>query len=86
MKNYIILGGLLAASLMATSCNDFLNEDPKGLLTPGNYLDSEAALEGSVTALYEKVNLTQGWTNMMYPQWQGDDITANPGSHKQACA
>ena len=86
MKNYIILGGLLAASLMATSCNDFLNEDPKGLLTPGNYLDSEAALEGSVTALYEKVNLTQGWTNMMYPQWQGDDITANPGSNKQACA
>ena len=36
MKNYIILGGLLAASLMATSCNDFLTEDPKGLLTPGN--------------------------------------------------
>ena len=22
----------------------------------------------------------------MYPQWQGDDITANPGSNKQACA
>ena len=23
---------------------------------------------------------------MLYPQWQGDDITANPGSNKQACA
>jgi putative outer membrane protein len=23
---------------------------------------------------------------MQYPQWQGDDITANPGSNKQACA
>ena len=39
-----------------------------------------------MTALYEKVNQTQSWTNMMYPQWQGDDITANPGSNKQACA
>ncbi|MCI7273899.1 RagB/SusD family nutrient uptake outer membrane protein [bacterium] len=86
MKSKIFMGCMMAAALLTASCNDFLEEDPKGLLTPGNYLDSQAALEGSVTALYEKVNLTQGWTNMMYPQWQGDDITANPGSNKQACA
>lgn len=86
MKSKIFMGCMMAATLFATSCNDFLDENPKGLLTPGNYLDSQAALDGSVTALYEKVNLTQGWTNMMYPQWQGDDITANPGSNKQACA
>ena len=55
----------MMAALLTASCNDFLEENPKGLLTPGNYLDSQAALDGSVTALYEQVNLTQGWTNMM---------------------
>lgn len=86
MKSKILLGCFLAAACLATSCNDFLTEDPKGQQVPENYFISQDALDGSVYALYERVNLTQGWTNMMYPQWQGDDITANPGSNKQACA
>ena len=77
---------MMATALLAMSCDDFLTEDPKGLITPSNYMTNQEALDGSVTALYQKVNLTQSWTNMMYPQWQGDDITANPGSNKQACA
>ena len=76
---------MMATALLAMSCDDFLTEDPKGLITPSNYMTNQEALDGSVTALYQKVNLTQSGTNMMYPQWQGDDITANPGSNKQAC-
>ena len=52
MKSKIFMGCMMAAALLTASCNDFLEEDPKGLLTPGNYLDSQASLEGSVTALY----------------------------------
>lgn len=86
MRHKIFMGCMMATSLLAMSCDDFLTEDPKGLITPSNYMTNQEALDGSVTALYQKVNLTQSWTNMMYPQWQGDDITANPGSNKQACA
>ena len=86
MKNKIFFGGLMAVSLLATACSDFLTEEPKGQLVPSSFFVSQDALDAGVNALYEKVNLTQGWTNMMYPQWQGDDITANPGSNKQACA
>ena len=42
MKSKIFMGCMMAA-LLTASCNDFLEENPKGLLTPGNYLDSQAA-------------------------------------------
>ena len=81
------MGCLMAASLLTfSSCGDFLDEEPKGQLTPDNFFNSEDDLTASVNALYDRINQTQSWTNPMYPQWQGDDITANPGSNKQACA
>lgn len=86
MRTKIFLGCLLAATLASTSCSDFLTEDPKGKLTPSNYFVSQDALDASIYSLYTKVNGTQAFTNMMYPQWQGDDMTANPGSNKQAVA
>jgi starch-binding outer membrane protein, SusD/RagB family len=88
MKTKIYIGCLLAASLLATttSCSDFLNEDPKGQLAQDNFFTCQADLDASVNTLYEKANQTQSWTNPMYPQWQGDDMTANPGSNKQAVA
>lgn len=86
MKTKIILSCLVATTLVSTSCSDFLTEDPKGQLTPSNFFVSQDALEASVYSLYAKVNGTQTYTNMMYPQWQGDDMTANPGSNKQAVA
>jgi len=86
-KKLLYMGCLMAASLFIfTSCGDFLDEDPKGQLNPDTFFNSEDDLEASVNALYDKVEQTQSWTNPMYPQWQGDDITANPGSNKQACA
>ena len=87
MKNKIFVGCLLAASAFTfQSCSDFLDEDPKGQLTPGNFFSSQSDIDQSLYALYEQVNHTQNYTNPGYPQWQGDDITANPGSNKQACA
>lgn len=86
MKTKIILSCLVATTLVSTSCSDFLTEDPKGQLTPSNFFVSQDALDASVYSLYAKVNGTQTYTNMMYPQWQGDDMTANLGSNKQAVA
>ena len=43
-------------------------------------------MNSAVYALYTQVNVSQIYTNMLYPQWQGDDITANPASNKQAVA
>ena len=87
MKSKIFLAALFAASLFGTTaCSDFLNEDPKGKLVPGGYFTSQDELNMSLVSLFTKVTDSQSYTNMMYPQWQGDDITANPGSNKQACA
>ena len=88
MNKKILLGCLFAASWLTTttSCSDFLDEDPKGQMSEANVFKSQADLDASIHTIYEKLNQTQSWTNPMYPQWQGDDMTANPGSNKQAVA
>ncbi len=86
-KKLLYTGCFMAASMLSlTSCGDFLDEDPKGQLNPETFYTIEDDYTAGVNTLYDKVNQTQSWTNPMYPQWQGDDITANPGSNKQACA
>ena len=88
MNKKILVGCLLAASTLTltTSCSDFLTEDPKGILAGDNYFTQQEDIDMALNTLYEKLNQTQSWTNPMYPQWQGDDMTANPGSNKQAVA
>lgn len=86
-KKLLYTGCFMAASMLSlTSCGDFLDEDPKGQLNPDTFYTIEDDYTAGVNTLHDKVNQTQSWTNPMYPQWQGDDITANPGSNKQACA
>ena len=86
-KKLLYTGCFMAASILSlTSCGDFLDEDPKGQLNPDTFYTIEDDYTAGINTLYDKVNQTQSWTNPMYPQWQGDDITANPGSNKQACA
>lgn len=86
-KKLLYTGCFMAASVLSlTSCGDFLDEDPKGQMNPETFYTIEDDYTAGVNTLYDKVNQTQSWTNPMYPQWQGDDITANPGSNKQACA
>ena len=80
------MASLLMASTLFSSCNDFLQEDPKGELTAENYFNTLDELKMATVTLAKKAQGTQIYTNMLYPQWQGDDITANPGGNKQACA
>lgn len=85
MKNKILSGCLLAASILATtSCSDFLTEDPKGKLTPDHYFSNQAELDMSVYALYSKVQEYQCNSNPMIVQCQGDDVTSTTGSNKAA--
>ena len=87
MKRNIFFAALLATTLFGTAaCSDFLDEDPKGRLTPKTFYSTQDELDMGVNALLAQVTQSQSYTNMQYPQWQGDDITANPGSNKQACA
>lgn len=80
MKIKIIAGTMVALSFSLMSCSNFLTEDPRGKLTPENFFSTQDELNMSIYALYQKVNLSQVYTNMQLPQWQGDDITTNPGS------
>ncbi len=85
MKIKIIAGTMVALSFSLMSCSDFLTEDPRGKLTPENFFSTQDELNMSIYALYQKVNLSQVYTNMQLPQWQGDDITTNPGEQQTAC-
>lgn len=86
MKVKIFLGCLFAFSLFATSCSDFLDEDPKGKLSADNYFTSQNDLDMAVTALMRKVNDVSNNTNPWGPSWMGDDLTTHPASNKQAYA
>ncbi len=76
----------LGIAMLSSSCNDFLDEDPKGKLTPGTFFSTQDELTMATYALYKNVCLTQTNTNPTIPSWLGDDVTANPGSNKQAYA
>lgn len=82
MKTKYILCAL-GLTLLSTSCSDFLDEDPKGKLTPSTFFSSQEELDMSTYALYRKVCDVQTNTNPTIPSWQGDDLTTNPGSNKQ---
>ena len=85
MKNKILLGCLVAAALLpATSCSDFLTEDPKGKLVPDEFYSNQKELNMGVYALYAKVQAFQCNSNPMIVQCQGDDVTSTTGSNKGA--
>lgn len=86
MKTKYILCCALGLTLMSTSCNDFLQEDPKGQLTPSTFFSTQDELNMATYALYQKICYLQNNTNPTIPSWQGDDLTTNPGSNKQAYA
>lgn len=48
MKNNILLGCLLSAAVLSTSCSDFLDEKPQGMLIPENYFSTQDELNMSV--------------------------------------
>ena len=51
MKNKILSGCLMAASMfLASSCSDFLTEDPKGRLTPESFYTNQNEVDMAVYA------------------------------------
>lgn len=62
MKTKYILCAL-GLTLLSTSCSDFLQEDPKGQLTPSTFFATQEELDMSTYALYRKVCETQTNTN-----------------------
>lgn len=73
-----------AVALVTSSCTDFLDEHPKGKVTPEGFFDSQKSLDASVNALYYQVQQSQCNSNPMIPQCQGDDVTSTTGSNKAA--
>ena len=85
MKHKLFSKSLLMASLLlATSCSDFLTEDPKGKLTPDNFYSNQDEVNLAVYALYSKVQAYQANSNPFIPLCQGDDVTSTTGSNKAA--
>lgn len=84
MKYSIFTCCLLAASLTAVSCSDFLTEDPKGQLTPETFFKTQSDLDQSVDALYSLVQDLQCNSNSMIVKCQGDDVTSTTGANKAA--
>lgn len=84
MKYSIFTCCLLAASLTAASCSDFLTEDPKGQLTPETFFKTQSDLDQSVDALYSLVQDLQCNANSMIVKCQGDDVTSTTGTNKAA--
>lgn len=84
MKSKIFMVCLVATAFLASSCSGYLDEDPKGQLTPSTFYQSDSDIDLALNALYERVQQTQIHTNMVIPQWQGDDLTTHPASNKDA--
>ena len=84
MKTSILFRCFLAATVILTSCSDFLTEEPQGRLTPDTFFSNQNELDMSVYALYAKIQELQCNSNPMIPQCQGDDVTSTTGSNKAA--
>ncbi len=86
MKTRYIISAIAIATMAitTTSCSDFLEEHPKGQVTPNGFFDSQKSLDASVNALYYQVQQSQCNSNPMIVQCQGDDITSTTGSNKAA--
>lgn len=81
IRNIIIT--VTASVLTLCSCSGYLDEDPKGQLSSSSFFNTQDELNMATYALYRQVCLAA--TNAQTPgiNWQGDDITTNPGSNKQ---
>ncbi|MDE6513171.1 MAG: RagB/SusD family nutrient uptake outer membrane protein [Muribaculaceae bacterium] len=76
-KLYKYCVAVAALALTATSCANFLEEDPKGKMVAENFFKSGNDLTLALNALYSQVQQSQRHSNPYIIQLQGDDITIN---------
>ncbi len=80
MKKYMLI---LSLTLAITSCKDFLEEDPKGLVSSETFFSDSSSLPLTVNALYFNFNAAFNESATLAPYMGGDDLTTQPGSNKQ---
>ena len=81
IKNKIVITTLLMV-FCSVSCNDFLQEDPKGRIMNNLAFSQKSDLEGSVHALNRQVLMaTKGFISFVQCL-QGDDLSTHPASNK----
>ncbi|MDR2765468.1 MAG: RagB/SusD family nutrient uptake outer membrane protein [Tannerella sp.] len=77
----IIFMAVLALSTF--SCDEFLEEDPKGRLAQSTFFGSENDLDLSLNSLYKRIAYRNASNQYMAHMWGGDDISTHPASNKQ---
>lgn len=79
MKNILIYSILLFA---LCSCDNFLEEDPRGKLTPSSFFSSPEDLDMAITGIYNKYYQTNARVFRAIYVWCADDVTAHSGGNK----
>ena len=81
-RYYIPLDFIVLASFFG--CQKKLTEDPKGNLTPVNYLKTQADLDAAVTSIYAMyaVDGAYAFTSKSTSYFGADDLTTDPGLNK----
>jgi hypothetical protein len=75
---------LMALLVLSTfSCNEFLEEDPKGQLAQTTFFGSENDLDLALNALYRQVAERQARNEGQVHMWAGDDLTTHQASNKE---
>jgi hypothetical protein len=74
---------MAALTLLTISCNDFLEENPKGRLAQSTFFGSENDLDLSLNALYRLAMVRCGANQYHVHAFAGDDISTHPASNKQ---
>jgi tetratricopeptide (TPR) repeat protein len=69
--------------LIYTGCQD-LKEDPKALLSPSSYFQSQKNLDAAVAGIYGVLNIDHGigGVSFMVSAFGADDLSAHPASNK----
>jgi hypothetical protein len=82
MKRIYIYICLLIVAFMASSCENFLTEDPKGATTPDLLYSDANGLDLAITGLYNQFQSTVNGTEFQLYMWCGDDVTSQDAGNK----
>lgn len=80
LKNILFLGGLVLAT---TSCDDFLNQPPKDLLSSDGFYQSTAQAEQGILGIYADLRQSSDNTFLHMSEFRSDNVWVNPQPNGQ---
>ncbi len=80
LSNKILILSLFM--MFAASCDEFLEEDPKGQLMSNASFSQESDLEGAVNILYRRIGRSTFGLTQFINAFMGDDLSTHPASNK----